>query len=439
MADRRTVTTSMRVLMAALVALAIAPARAVADDPSVYVVAVAAEPNLEPIAARAGAAARASLRSVEGIEWRGPDRRYLGYDASALEALERGREQLAEGRQAYLNLELDQAIRALSSAVESFDQAATVMEDPQDLGDALLLLGASQDAAGRTRDSRRTFERLHVQMPHVEPDPQIFNPDVVARFQAAAPRDQRSATGRIQIDSEPGGAVAYVDFVPRGRTPITVSNLVGGSHVVRVTRPGATPFVQEINLRRGGQESVNAYLTDDEDVAGLADAVRAVSGAEIGEAELDEESPVARVARILDLDKIGVIRVSPGPDRARVRIEVSMYDVASGRRLLRGDGPAPTAPGEIERAVQALVADSLDAVIHQRQAGDEEVPDRRVAIQIDDQRPHEEDTGGGSIASKWWFWAAIGGVVVIGVAATLLLSGGQDLGSNEAGQVVLEF
>lgn len=50
-----------------------------------------------------------------------------------------------------------------------------------------------------------------------------------------------SATGSLSIDSSPQGATVYVDMAdtPEGLTPITVSNLAPGSHVVLLKREGS--------------------------------------------------------------------------------------------------------------------------------------------------------------------------------------------------------
>ena len=141
---------------------------------SVYVIAVPLEDGLDAVAQRAGSAARASLRTIPNVDWQHADRLFLGYDESALTTLSRARERLDAGRAAYLNLDLPEAISQLEGAVADFDSAAAALEDPHDLGEALLLLGASLSFENRARDAVRVFGRLHVQMPQVIPDPNVF-------------------------------------------------------------------------------------------------------------------------------------------------------------------------------------------------------------------------------------------------------------------------
>lgn len=413
------------------------------DSQRVYIVAVPVGDGVEAETARVGAAARAALRNQDGVIWDEADQRFLGYDTAALTQLEQARSLLEEGRTAYLNLELAQAIELLTSAVQSFDASAAAMEDPSDLGDALLFLGASQVFNGDTRSARDTFARLHIQMPHITPDPDTFNPDVVSRYEQAAPRDMANPSGSITVESEPGGAIAYVDFIPRGISPVQVDALMFGTHVVRVTRPGATPFVQQVELgrRSGTSQTINAFLEDHEDAIGLADAVDALSSSSVD--SMDADGPAAEIARQLNLDKIGIIRVSSTGSTAQVGLEFVVFDVATGRRLVRGENTVPTAPGQLEAAVGSAVAGGLRAALAPQQGADSEriIPDGGEETPWGEQQPPEE-SGGDSVLKKWWFWTIIGGAVVL-TALTIGLAtrddSGPPLGQSPDGAVVFRF
>jgi hypothetical protein len=407
------------------------------SGPRVYMLSVARAPELASEAARVGAAARASLRGVEGVDWQTPDQRFLGYDAQTAERLLRARQRLDGGREAYTNLQVAAAIEQFAGAVEDFDAAAAAVEDASDLGRALLLLGASYQLEGRDRDAARIFRRLHTQMPGVRPDPNEFNPEIVQKFQGAAPSDAANPTGQITVESDPPGAIVYVDFVPRGMTPMTVTGLVSGQHIVRVTRAGAAPFVQPVELRRGGSGAVNAFMEDDPSTPGLHDAFEGI--AEAGVERLERNGAIANVASTLELDKVGVIRVAAGTTEGMVDLELLLFDVASGRRLLRGGGEVATQRGELELGVQRLVAGGLEAALRAQQAADRErIPARRVVVAPP---PPPPPPPGESVFKKWWFWTAVGGAVVaatvVGIAVSS--SGGTELGRDPGGQVILQF
>ena len=419
-------------------------ARAAASAPPtepvrVYVIAVPMEDGLEAPAQRAGAAARAALREIPNVEWQSADRLFLGYDESAVPTLARARERLEAGREAYLNLELTQAIDSLTAAVADFDAAAAALEDPNDLGQALLFLGASLAFEGRTRDAQRVFGRLHVQMPFIQPDPNLFNPDVIARFEAARPRGAPSAS--IVVESDPPGAIAYVDFLARGVTPITVQGLHAGDHIVRVTRAGAIPSVQPVTVAARRSVTSSSMLVDEQATAGLVDFLAQVRDADVS--SISPGTPIHDVASLLGVERIGVIRASAAETAEQVQLELLVFDVATGRRLVRGAGAAPVAVGELEPAVDRLVSGALEAAVRASATDDDAARRRRQqeeeAPPILQQPPPPQP----SIFEDPIFWIVVGGVVVaagagvaIGVAAS---SQGPGLGNSPAGQVVFEF
>lgn len=404
-------------------------------DPRVYIVSVATEDAMDAVATRTGAAARAALRTIAGVDWRGPDQLFLGYDDSALTLLERARERLAAGRQAYLNLDLDQAIEHLEGAVADFDAAAAAMEDPGDLGTALLFLGASHGFNGQRPQAIDVFRRLHTQMPHIRPDPETFNPDVVQLYGAAAPPDARRPEGTVTVESNPPGAIAYVDFLARGRTPITVRGLVGGEHVVRVSRPGATPFVETQRVRRGRPANSDAFLVDREDLSGLAELLPRIADAPVD--RLEGNNAISEVATALDLAKIGVIRVSSASD-GEAMLELLLFDVATGRRLVRGQGAVPTAVGQLEEGVQRLVAGAFEAAlrVQTRTSDPEPIP---ALDRSRDEGPVAPPSG--DLLEEWWFWTLIG-VVVVGAATAVgvgVATQGPGQGLDPGGQVIFTF
>lgn len=404
----------------------------------VYVVSVAADDSLEAYAQRAGAAARHELRTLTTVDWRAADQLFLGYDDSALETIERARVRLDQGRQAYLNLDLTSAIELLSGAVADFDATAAALEDPEDLGQALLFLGSSYAFNGQQRDATRVFARLHVQMPHIVPDPNVFPPDVIERFDAARPRDSASPAASISIESDPPGAIAYVDFVARGVTPVTVSGLIGGEHIVRVTRAGATPSVSSVTVRPRATEATSAFLVDDARTSGLHEAIASIRGADFSAAPAG--SPIRQVAEVLDVERIGVIHVVPADSEDQIQIELLVYDVTTGRRLVRGAGTSTTGIGELESAVHRLVSGALEAALTTRP----QVTEAEVAPPVDEESPltPPPPVAGPSIAEEWWFWTIIGGVVVVGAAVAVGVavgSQGTTVGQSPSGVVVLEF
>lgn len=397
----------------------------------IYIVSTAVDPELEAISGRVGAAARAALRRVPSADWQTADQRYLGYDDNTLEKLRVARERLEMGRTAYLDLRLDEATVLLREAVENFDLAMSALEDPTDLGQALLFLGAVQVYNGDRRGAQRTFERLHVQMPHIQPDPNVFAPDVVQRYAQARVRGNDA---QVTVESDPPGAVTYVDFIPRGLSPVTVGDLPRGEHTIRVVAPGSTPYIENATSGgRRGPATVSAFLLPVEGNEGLSGAVAGIVGSELRAAD----GSIAEVARILDLDKIGVIRVAYGDSEDTIRLELVIFDASSGRRVLRGEVIAPRALGELEDVVTRAVQQAVENALNPRVGEDDE---SALTVDLTPEVPDEEPVRD-PVYKKWWLWAAVGGVLVAGavVGVAVAAGGGSNVGQDTGGQVVFQF
>ncbi len=430
--------------LAFALSLALGPvrARAQGSETTIFAVSVAMSPDVEPAAARVGSALRGALTAVPGASADAAMASYGGYDEPTAAHLARAREQLLSGRQAYLNLDLPAAIAQLTNAITEFDAAGAMVESPAELGDALLFLGAAQEFDGRSDDARRTFARMHVQLPSLAPDPDTFPPEVVARYEQSAPRDRASPQTSIMVESDPPGALVYVDFAPRGRTPLRVEGLMAGDHVVRVSRPGATPLVQIETTRRGREAGVNAILVDGPAGQALPDLV-----AQLPQTAPDspDASAVAReLGGLLAVNRMGVAYVSAGPSADAVHIELRVHDTRDGRVVGEASGDVPVAT--LEREVIALARPALERAVAPAVTRGGSTGGGRGTRRGN---PHTEPMPGdddddeedGALTEQWWFWAGIGGAVAVtAVVIIVVASGGdEDVGNDPGGQVVFEF
>lgn len=415
----------------------VASASASADEPAAargaYVIAIAQDDGARPTVGRLGATARRVLRTQPGVDYAAADEAYLGIGQVARQRLTEAASLLESGRQSYENVELGDAITALTASIEAFEGAAGALEDPGAFGDALLFLGAAQTLSDQSTEARRTFARLHVLDPRRRPDPNVFPPDIVSRFERAAPRDARNPTASIEVTSEPAGAEVFVDGVARGPAPATATNLVGGQHMVRVVMPGHATFFEMVNVRAGGSTSVRATLEAGASAETLAGALgRLQEGGSL-------ETALRSLGRALDVDLLLVLGISGQP--GDLAIDGAAYDTSSGRRLahqtVTASGTAEDIDGAVEQLTAQLTRSGLQSV------GASSVlprvgPRRRRA----ERRQGPEGGGSPAIYERWWFWTAVGVVAVgatVGIVAAA--SSGEDRhpGLDQQGQVVLEF
>jgi archaellum component FlaG (FlaF/FlaG flagellin family) len=74
--------------------------------------------------------------------------------------------------------------------------------------------------------------------------------------------DERPATpeGSISITSEPSGASVYLDGTHMGKTPISLDDVVSGSHTIKLTKPGYNSKTLTLSLSSGGVENIRELL-----------------------------------------------------------------------------------------------------------------------------------------------------------------------------------
>ena len=130
------------------------------------------------------------------------------------------------------------------------------------------------------------------------------------------------------------------------------------------------------------------------------------------------------------------------PGTGQATLELLLFDVATGRRLVRGQGTVPTDIGMLEQGVQRAVAGAFEAALRPQQAGDNEnIP---AVVTNTEQQPQTAAPVGPSTPfyEEWWFWTIIAGVVVAGLAVGLglgLSNQGPPLANDPGGQVIFTF
>src|SRR5690606_21052072 len=127
---------------------------------------------------------------------------------------------------------------------------------------------------------------------------------------------------------------------------------------------------------------------------------------------IEEGNAIHTIATRLQLDKIGIIRVS-SRSGDEVALELLLFDVETGRRLVRGEGSAPVAVGQLAARVQSAVSRAFEAAIRPSQVEDGE---RIPAVGGTEPQPSPPAGPSTPVYEEWWFWTIIGGVIVAGVA-----------------------
>jgi hypothetical protein len=68
--------------------------------------------------------------------------------------------------------------------------------------------------------------------------------------------------GQLSVTSTPSGAEVYLDDNYVGTTPLTLSNVSVGSHLVKLAKEGYEDWTTAVDVKAGGTDSVSATLSE---------------------------------------------------------------------------------------------------------------------------------------------------------------------------------
>lgn len=201
--------------------------------------AVAKDPSGQQAATRVHAALQDRVARSELMRSIEPARVFAGDPRTREEeTLERARAALADGRRAYDALALDDAIARLGQSVSLYQQTGPLLHDLKELQGALTYLGAALTLRGSADEGESTFVELLTLNPGQTLEG--FPPTIERVFERALARVDAAPTGSVEIYSTPPYAAVYVDGRFEGVTPLTIQELVAGTHYVRIEKTGYT-------------------------------------------------------------------------------------------------------------------------------------------------------------------------------------------------------
>jgi len=67
--------------------------------------------------------------------------------------------------------------------------------------------------------------------------------------------------GKLTVNSQPPNSTVYYDGIMKGNTPITLNNLIPGTHQIQIKQTGYETFTQQIQINSGEHKILNANLT----------------------------------------------------------------------------------------------------------------------------------------------------------------------------------
>lgn len=393
-------------LLCGLLCAAPAPAGA---QPEVRVIVVSVQPPATTELAGLVWSARMTIREMEALA-----------NADVAGALSSGgddpidadgaRGLLAQGRQAFADLELDRA----ASSVQRAGALLVAAGEAGDGAKAFALLAQVQRARKDDAGVREAFSLLLHVSPDFELDAGSVPPSVRRAFEETRERSREADDVKLRIDASPVPAAVSLDGRLLGVTPALLHGVPPGAHVLAVEADGFRRDVRVVRVKGG---AVRRQLEPARRAALLDQAMKNMPA----QVERDATGPALRDLRSLFFADQAILIELHGRD-----VTAHLYDLKVGLRVRRVVRQLET-PRETGREVVEALYRGLDPRAPGLTAPEIETPEEVG-------RPYHE---------RWWFWPAVGVGVAAAVAiplAVLADSGDDGLSRHDGeGALVLRF
>ncbi|HSI06001.1 MAG TPA: PEGA domain-containing protein, partial [Myxococcota bacterium] len=201
----------------------------------------------------ASPAAMAIVTSVRGIVLDHPWLGLAEIDSALVsgsdtrEPLRKATRDLRAARAKFDDLLIDEAAKLAQSALTGYREHLAQASDLRSLGRALELMGAIALTRSDIKAASEAIEEILALNPEAAPNPEIYNPPMIKRWQQIAARYKGGGRGTLVVEAPPGeAAVVEVDGRYRGLAPLTMKDVLLGQHYVRVSRAGSLPWGQRV-------------------------------------------------------------------------------------------------------------------------------------------------------------------------------------------------
>lgn len=300
--------------------------------------------------------ANEALNEYDGFKVRSSDDMFgVAVDEEASASLKRAELGFKESKTSFDDRNYEDAERKLRATIKEYSKAVAAMKTCGNLCESVAMYAAVLQARGDVEEAKISILDLLALAPTYELDRKRYPQNFLAlKAQVATSRNAQLRGGLI-VKTKPAGARVFVNGELQGYSPVTVSTLPIGKHLVRIERPGfkqlgamveITPEDQEITQELTSTSGYKAYY-------GLMDRLA-------GEAIKDKGgSTMNSVANSLKLDRavIGVLR---DLESGTTELTMGYFDLKTGKRIamkrasFQGDEFGQLR-GEVGRMVNQLV------------------------------------------------------------------------------------
>ena len=220
------------------------------------------------------------------------------------------------------------AERKLRLAVAELGKGAGALRSCSSLCDAVALYAAALQRRGDVEEAKLILLDLVALSPRYEFKGAGFSKDLAALRTQVATGRMASLRGDVRITTQPAGARVYVDGELKGHSPLTVSALPVGKHLVRLERPGS--FIRgEVIEVTPDESELTATLAVAPEQKARAGELEGIARAMTGGTPAASELVKVGSAFGLDSAVLGTVRTLG----AGTELSVALFDLKTGKRI----------------------------------------------------------------------------------------------------------
>jgi tetratricopeptide (TPR) repeat protein len=309
-------------------------------------------------------------------------------------------------------------------------------------------LGVGFLAASKPQQAKKAIKMSLFAYPSQVKSEYSYNKEIENFYLSAQREIIDSPKGAMDVESVPAGVEVYVDFVFKGYSPLTVSDLVVGNHLVTFVADGYEPFAQYVEITGGPNELAMGEMVELDNAATITAANSALARA----IEFGNGAPKAGVVASL-MGATDLIAVAFGEAGDSFKIE-GLY---LGNGQVKAISSTISKDADVMAEVEGIIGTSMSTMppkvltlaplepdmiqVVTKAIGEESemafAADSELII--DPNSPLFKDANkrkGPGVVKKWWFWTAIilglgavGGLTYWGVKANSGESSGGPTGA----------
>jgi hypothetical protein len=256
----------------------------------------------------------------------------LPLDSEAQLSLKRGKQGYDESLASFEKKEYEDAERKVRATLKELQQAAAAMKAScTPLCDATALYAAVMHQRGDVEEAKLALLDLMALNPTFELDPKRYSRELISLRVQVATGVSAALRAGATVKSRPAGARVYIDNEFRGYTPVTVSTLPVGKHLLRLERPGFGVVGQMLEVATDDVETTLSLSPTDDYKA--FDARLDAVASEVMRAEKGSSKAVSSLAKALNLERAMVGTLRDIPDNGTSELVLGLYETGSGKRL----------------------------------------------------------------------------------------------------------